>query len=80
MLAGNTHDGLRLEVYAYTLLPGKAFSPGGLPVDRLLIVKEGSLTVKMGDSLKVLGPGGVGLFPAGYLPTPLNSSTSNTVF
>jgi len=81
VLTGNTHDQLQLTIYAYTLLTGISFVPGGhTPVDRLLIVKEGDLTIKKGDSLKVLGPGGIGLFPAGYVPELLNASTSNTTF
>ena len=45
--------------------------------DRLLIVREGTLTVTFGSTHKVLGPGGVGLFAAGDNPVFLNTGTDN---
>ncbi|HXB94458.1 MAG TPA: cupin domain-containing protein, partial [Puia sp.] len=46
------------------------------PGDRLLIVREGTITVDAGGMHKVLGPGGVGVFNAGQLPVIRTDSRS----
>jgi (S)-ureidoglycine aminohydrolase len=45
--------------------------------DHLLIVRDGSLTVTIGNTHKVLSSGGVGLFAAGENPVFLNTGTAN---
>src|SRR5579859_221494 len=78
LLTGATHDLSLLDVRAHTLYAGQSFSPpANEAADRLLIVREGSLTVTIGTLQKVLGPGGVGLFAAGEAPLLVNTSTAN---
>jgi uncharacterized cupin superfamily protein len=78
LLTGATRDLSWLDIHAHVLYPGKTFSPpANEAADRLLIVREGSLTVTAGTIHKVLGPGGVGLFAAGEDPTLLNTGTTN---
>ncbi|HVS96801.1 MAG TPA: cupin domain-containing protein [Puia sp.] len=67
VLAGETHDLSGLNVLALTLPANGASSDANRaenPSNRLLIVKEGTITVYAGGKDKVLGPGGVGLFAA----------------
>jgi uncharacterized cupin superfamily protein len=78
LLTGATRDLSWLDIHAHILYAGKSFAPpADETADRLLIVREGSLTVTIGSTHKVLGPGGVGLFAAGDNPVFLNSSTDN---
>jgi (S)-ureidoglycine aminohydrolase len=88
VLNGSTHDLSLLDVRAITLSAGQSLPegsagnppapPGG--ADELLIVREGRLSVTVKDSLKILSPGGVGLFPAGERPTLTNAGTSPVTF
>lgn len=76
LLTGATHDLSRLDIHAQILFEGKSFSPpANERSDRLLIVREGNLTVTIGSTHKVLGPGGIGLFAAGENPVFLNTGT-----
>ncbi|HXB06744.1 MAG TPA: cupin domain-containing protein [Puia sp.] len=78
LLTGATHDLSLLDIHAQILYAGKSFAPGAREsADRLLIVREGSLTVTIGAQRKVLGPGGIGLFAAGDSPLLLNTGTAN---
>lgn len=78
LLTGATHDLSLLDIHVHILYGGKSFSPpAGESADRLLIVREGSITVTVGSQHKVLGPGGVGLFTAGDAPLLLNTGTAN---
>jgi len=78
LLTGATRDLSRLDIHAHILFPGRSFSPPASEMtDRLLIVREGSLTVTLGSTHKVLGPGGIGLFTVGDNPVFLNTGTEN---
>jgi mannose-6-phosphate isomerase-like protein (cupin superfamily) len=81
LLTGATRDLSRLDINAQILFEGKSFSPPtGELADRLLIVRDGSLTVTIGSTRKVLGPGGIGLFVAGDNPSFLNTGTDKVAF
>ncbi|HEY4337991.1 MAG TPA: hypothetical protein VGM89_18905, partial [Puia sp.] len=78
LLTGSTRDLSWLDIHAQILYAGKSFTPSASETaDRLLIVREGNLTVTIGAIHKVLGPGGVGLFPAGDNPVFLNTGTAS---
>jgi (S)-ureidoglycine aminohydrolase len=80
VLKGATHDLSNLDIQACTIFPGRDLSPAPAEfADRLLIVREGSITVQAGSSHKVLGPGGIGLFAAGNVPVLSNTGTANAV-
>ncbi|HEY4205401.1 MAG TPA: cupin domain-containing protein [Puia sp.] len=65
VLSGSTHDLSMLHIVAVTLEAAQSFRMSSLSTDLLVIVREGSLTVSIGDKSKVLGPGGVALLAAG---------------
>src|SRR5258707_9904494 len=78
LLTGATHDLSWLDIHAHILFAGRSFSPPANEMaDHLLIVREGSLTVTIGSTHKVLGPRGAGLFTAGDNPVFLNTGTAN---
>ena len=59
LLTGATHDLSWLEINAHFLYAGATLAPPAKEsADRLLIVREGELTVTVGTTHKVLGPGG----------------------
>ena len=60
-LQGTTRDLSYLDVRTHALQPGQSFTLPSDNSDHLLINRDGSLTV----AGKVLGSGGVGLFPSG---------------
>ena len=88
VLNGSTRDLSLLDIRAITLSAGQSLPeepagntptpPGGS--DELLIIREGRLSILVKDSLKILGPGGIGLFPAGERPTLTNTGTSPLTF
>ena len=88
VLNGSTHDLSLLDIRAITLAAGQSLpegSSGNTPTppggtDELLIIREGRISITIKDSLKVLGPGGVGLFPAGERPMLTNTGTSPLTF
>jgi mannose-6-phosphate isomerase-like protein (cupin superfamily) len=81
VLKGSTRDLSRLDVRAYTLFPGKSFTPPQeTPMDHLLIIRQGRVIVTAGANHKELGPGGVGLFAVGEEPALLNTGTDNVSF
>jgi (S)-ureidoglycine aminohydrolase len=67
VLKGATHDLSVLDIRSITpRAGGQSSQPGGADsLDELLIVKEGSMIVSIGDSITRLGAGGVALFAAG---------------
>ena len=67
VLKGATHDLSLLDIRAITLNPGQSTtqSPKDDNADELVIVREGSLTIATGNTVKGLGPGGVALFAVG---------------
>lgn len=67
VLKGSTLDLATLQIHTSTLGPGKTNHPPRALNDReeLIIVKDGNLKVMLGDSSKVLGPGGLALIVAG---------------
>ena len=77
LLKGPTRDLSLLDIHAFTLDPGGSSPAISQPeTDALVIVKEGSLTIDIHDSAKVLGPGGVGLFAGGSYPRFTNTGTT----
>ncbi len=81
ILKGATRDLSSLTVLMHTLFAGKSFSPApGDAADHLLIVSEGNIAIDADTLHKVFGPGGVGLFAAGDLPTIHNTGKANAVF
>jgi len=78
LLTGATRDLSWLDIHAHTLYSGRSFTTApNEAADNLLIVRDGSITVTLGATHKVLGPGGIGLFAAGEKPAFLNTSTAN---
>lgn len=67
VLKGSTLDLSRLEIYTIKLGANQPSKPSVLSndVEQLLLVKEGSLKVTVGNTNKTLGPGGVVLVVAG---------------
>lgn len=67
VLKGSTLDLATLQIHTSTLEPGKTNHPPRAYNDReeLIIVKEGNVKIMLGDSSKVLGPGGLALIVAG---------------
>jgi (S)-ureidoglycine aminohydrolase len=64
VLSGATHDLSLLDIRAISLYSGQSTSqsPRDDNADELVIVSEGTLTITTGDSVKLLGPGGVAVF------------------
>jgi len=65
LLRGATRDLSQLEVRSMTLDTGVIIAAYEAEADELIIVREGKLDVSAGETDKLLGPGGVALFPAG---------------
>lgn len=65
LLHGATRDLSQLDVRSMTLDTGVIIAAYEADVDELIIVREGKLDISFGESGKLLGPGGVALFPAG---------------
>jgi (S)-ureidoglycine aminohydrolase len=65
LLHGATRDLSQLEVRSMTLDTGVIIAAYESDADELIIVKEGRLDVSVEETGKLLGPGGVALFPAG---------------
>jgi len=76
---GTTHDLAYLDLQMLTFYPDKSYTAGARErPDRLLIVREGSLMVTVGDKKECVGPGGIGIFAAGDEVTFENTGTKNT--
>jgi|GEM_PF-196494 len=88
-LHGATRDLSLLDVKVFSLAPGQtavtaqfattgqAIAVGGSSSsDKLIIIKEGSLKVSSGSLSKLLGPGGIALFPAGDKMSLTNTGTA----
>jgi (S)-ureidoglycine aminohydrolase len=81
VLKGSTHDLSVLDVRAITLNPGSvAPLPNAGNFDRLLVAKEGSLTITSFGSPTSVGPGGVVLFSAIDSPSITNKSAKPATF
>jgi (S)-ureidoglycine aminohydrolase len=81
VLKGSTHDLSVLDVRAITLNPGSAAPlPNDGNFDRLLVVKEGSLTINSFSFPTSVGPGGVVLFSAIDSPSITNKSAMPATF
>ncbi len=82
MLDGSTHDLAKLEIHTSTLGAGQInHSPIAYDnVEELVIVKEGKLKVTIGDSNKILGPGGLALIAAGDKQTFQNASANPVTY
>jgi len=65
LLHGATRDLSQLDIRSMTLDTGVIIAAYEAEADELIIVSEGKLDVTVGDTDKLLGPGGVALFPAG---------------
>jgi len=67
VLSGATHDLSLLDIRAITLNSGQSTSQSSKDdnADELVVVSEGTLTITTGDSVKLLGPGGVAVFTVG---------------
>ncbi|MBN9385375.1 MAG: cupin domain-containing protein [Chitinophagaceae bacterium] len=65
LLHGATRDLSLLDVRSMILDTGVIIAAYEADADELIIVREGKLDVSFGESGKLLGPGGVALFPAG---------------
>lgn len=65
LLHGATRDLSQLDIRSMTLDTGVIIAAYEADADELIIVREGKLDVSVGESGKLLGPGGVALFPAG---------------
>ena len=61
ILEGTTTHLEYLEIHVTTLSPGKAPHPPHkhLDTEELIIIKEGTLKITIGDSTKILGPGSI---------------------
>jgi (S)-ureidoglycine aminohydrolase len=82
IMQGSTHDLSVLDIRAITLRAGNQSSqPNGADsLDELLIVKEDSITIQSGDSVKGLGPGGVALFAAGQIHRVMVNGTEAATY
>jgi len=82
VMEGSTHDLSVLDIRSITLRAGgQSSQPGGADsLDELLIVKEGSVTIQSGDSVKGLGPGGVALFAAGQAHQVMANGTGAVTY
>lgn len=90
VLRGATRDLSMLDIQAFTLNTGQAAHITGrhLNADALVIVKEGSLSIAEPDTAvvrdtlfpKVLGPGGVALFPAAEQPIFINTGSDAVTY
>jgi (S)-ureidoglycine aminohydrolase len=80
VLKGSTHDLSMLNIDAVTIDSGHSFHMALLQKDALVIVKEGSLTVTNDNTSKVLGPGGIALFPAGEKPGFMNMNQAPATY
>ncbi len=67
ILEGSSKDLANLEIYTLTLQPGKSATGSEVKTDleKLIIVKEGNLTLTINDTSKVLGPGSFAVIIAG---------------
>jgi len=65
LLHGATRDLSQLDIRSMTLDTGVIIAAYDAEADELIIVKEGKLDVSVGETGKLLGPGGVALFAAG---------------
>ena len=81
MVLGPTRDLSPLRVAVHTLKAGQSFTPSAAGNgDHLLIMKQGSLAVRIDTLHKTLGPGGIGLFTAGKRPSLRNAGAGKAVF
>ncbi|HEY4285812.1 MAG TPA: cupin domain-containing protein [Puia sp.] len=78
-LHGSTRDLSRLDATTFTLRPGLSSPSTDLSsdADRLIIIKDGSLSVSSSGTKKTLGPGGVALIAAGDGIRLSNTSTAD---
>jgi mannose-6-phosphate isomerase-like protein (cupin superfamily) len=74
-LHGRTRDLSYLDVHTHTLAPKQSFTLPADNSDHLIIIRQGRVTA----AHKTLGPGGVGLFPAGDKAV-LHSGSAKVIF
>jgi len=67
ILQGSSKDLSKLDVHTLTLLPGKSASGDEIKtnLEKLIIVKEGQLTLAIKDTTKEIGPGSFAVIIAG---------------
>ena len=80
LIKGGTHDLDLLDIRAITLDAGVIMPAYPQDNDELLIVKEGTLDLSIGDEDKKLGPGGVALFAAGQKYSVEDGDTTRAVY
>lgn len=82
ILSGATHDLSLLDIRAITLNSGQSSSQSSKDdnADELVIVSEGTLTITTGDSVKLLGPGGVAVFTVGTAHDFANKGTQKATY
>lgn len=82
IVQGTSLDLASLNVHTSTLAPGATNHPPVAYNDReeLLVIKEGTLTVMLDDSIKKLEPGSVVLMEAGVLQSFKNETASGVTY
>lgn len=82
VLAGSTRDLANLRIHSSTLAPGQVnHALSSLAdVEELIVVKEGRLTVTIGDTTRTLGPGGIALIVAGDKQSFKNTADKPAVY
>lgn len=82
ILKGETLDLSGLQIHTSTLLPGLTNHPAVAYNDReeLVIIKEGSLTLTINDTSKILEKGGLALIVAGDKQNCINNSSKPVTY
>ncbi|MEJ7739881.1 MAG: cupin domain-containing protein [Chitinophagaceae bacterium] len=82
LIEGATRDLANLHIHSSTLAPGQANHPliAYNDVEELIVVKEGHLTVTIGDTTRSLEPGGIALIVAGDKQRFQNSSNKAVIY
>lgn len=78
ILSGSSTDLSKLEIHAVTLDAGKSArgAETANDLEKLILVKEGSLSLMVNDSTKVLGPAGYAVLLAGDKQGFINTSAT----
>ncbi len=80
ILHGKTTVFEELEIHATKLNSGKSIDPKNHDHEKLIIVKEGKITLSIGESAKILGPGSVVLIMPGNKYKLTNSEKTSATF
>jgi (S)-ureidoglycine aminohydrolase len=82
ILEGSSKDLANLEIHTLTLQRGKSATGNEVKTDleKLIIVKEGNLTLTINDTSKVLGPGSFAVIIAGDKHGFKNGSAHPTIY